>query len=201
MLEPSEAGDGVLGTDLGADGAAGKTMVFPTLGTRGLLSSFRDPFQHRLHFDGQTVFKIAVRGIEASVRRTLDRCGLTAADVDAVVPHQANERIINAATRRLVLEPERVMVNIGTHGNSAAASVPMALADALEAGMVRPGSIVVQTAFGGGVTWGTTVMRWGDRAEPLGRSDAELAPCDKSVFEPPAANRDFYAPLHAGPAD
>ena len=196
VLEPSEAGDGVLATDLGADGRAGRTMMFPMLGTRGRLSPTRDPFEHRLHFDGQAVFKIAVQGIEGSVRRAVDRAGLTLADVDAVIPHQANERIISAAGRRLGIDPGRVMLNIATHGNSAAASVPMAMADALEAGLIRPGAVVVQTAFGGGVTWGSTVARWGERTEPLGLCDAELPPCDETVFDLLAANRDFYAPLH-----
>ena len=142
----------MLAVDLGADGVAGRTMVFPTLGTRGRLSSVRDPFVNRLHFDGRAVFKIAVRGIEESVRRALDRSGLSLADVDAVIPHQANERIVSAAARRLGVDPDRVMLNIATHGNSAAASVPMALSDALDVGLIGPGSIVVQTAFGGGVT-------------------------------------------------
>ncbi|MCY4423004.1 MAG: hypothetical protein OXC06_08040, partial [Acidimicrobiaceae bacterium] len=101
-----------------------------------------------------------------------------------------------AAGRRLGLDPDRVMLNIATHGNSAAASVPMALADALETGLIQPGSIVVQTAFGGGVTWGSTVTRWGERVEPLGFCDIELPPCDETVFDLLAPNRDFYAPLH-----
>ena len=197
VLEPSEAGDGVLGTDLGADGVAGRTMVFPTLGTRGRLSRDRDPFLHRLNFDGRAVYKIAVRGIEESVRRAVDRAGLSLCDVDAVIPHQANERIITAAGRRLGIDPDRVMLNIATHGNSAAASVPMALSDALETGLIRPGSIVVQTAFGGGVTWGSTVTRWGERVEPLGSCEIELPACDETVFDLLAANRDFYAPLHS----
>ena len=202
VLEPSQAGDGVIGTDLGADGVSGRTMVFPTLGTRGRLSSVRDPFQHRLHFDGQAVFKIAVQGIEKSVRRAVDRAGLSLGDVDAVIPHQANERIITAASRRLGLDPDRVMVNIATHGNSAAASVPMALTDALDSGLIQPGAVVVQTAFGGGVTWGSTVTRWGERVTPLGTSDAALVDCDETVFDLLAPNRDFYAPLHAhSPAD
>ena len=197
VLEPSENGDGVLGTDLGADGTSGHTMMFPTLGTRGRLSTVRDPFSYRLHFDGRAVFKIAVQGIDKSVRRALDRAGLSLADVDAVIPHQANERIITAAGRRLGLDPERVMLNIATHGNSAAASVPMALSDALECGLIQPGAIVVQTAFGGGVTWGSTVTRWGERVAPLGVSDAALPSCDETVFDLLASNRDFYAPLHS----
>ncbi len=196
VFEASTAGDGVLGVDLGADGVAGRTMVFPTLGTRGNLSSFRDPLKHRLHFDGQAVFKIAVQGIAKSVKRALKRCGLSAKDVDVVVPHQANQRIIDAATRRLKLNPKRVVSNIATHGNSAAASIPMALTDALTQGQIRPGDLVIQTAFGGGVTWGSTVAIWGERTEPLGYSDATLPACDKTVFELLDSNRDFYAPLH-----
>ena len=197
VLEPSQNGDGVLGADLGADGGSGHTMMFPTLGTRGRLSAVRDPFLYRLNFDGRAVFKIAVQGIEKSVRRALDRAGLSLADVDAVIPHQANERIISAAGRRLGLDPDLVMLNIATHGNSAAASVPMALSDALESGLIQPGAIVVQTAFGGGVTWGSTVTRWGERVAPLGVSDAALPPCDETVFDLLASNRDFYAPLHS----
>ena len=197
VFEPSEAGDGVLATDLGADGVAGSTMVFSTLGTRGGVTGTRDPFEHRLHFEGQAVFKIAVRGMADSVTRALERAGVDADDVALVVPHQANERIIDAATRRLGIEPERVMVNIATHGNSAAASIPMALADAVEEGRIKAGDLVVKTAFGGGVTWGSIVMRWGERVEPIAKSDAELPPTDKTVFELLQANRDFYAPVHA----
>ena len=196
VLEPSQADEGVLSTDLGADGVAGRTMAFPTLGTRGHISARRDPFENRLHFEGQAVFKIAVQGMERSVIRALGRAGASVGEVAAVIPHQANERIIQAVTRRLKLDPDRVMVNIGTHGNTAAASVPMALADALSQGRISPGDLVVQTSFGGGVTWGSTVIRWGDRVEPLGSCDADLPPCDKTVFELLQANRDFYAPLH-----
>ena len=142
------------------------------------------------------MFKIAVQGIVASVQRALADAGVSADDVSLVVPHQANERIITAATKRLGIGPERVMVNIATHGNTSAASVPMALVDAMAAGRVPPGGIVVFTAFGGGVTWGSAVFRWGDRVEPLGTSDAALPPTDATVFDLLAPNRAFYVPLH-----
>lgn len=188
--------EGVLGIDLGADGKAGRTMVIPTMGTRGALTAERNPYDHYFHFEGQAVFKIAVKGMEASVRRVLDRAGLVPGDVDLVIPHQANKRIIDAVVNRLGVDPERVMVNIATHANTAAASIPMALNDALDQGRVAPGSVIVQTAFGGGVTWGSTAIRWGERTEPLGRSDFELPPCDKSVFELLRASREFFAPRH-----
>lgn len=195
--DPADSsGPGVLGTDLGADGVSGSTMVVPTLGSRGELTSTRDPANSRLHFEGQAVFKIAVRGMIDSVCRALDRAGLTADDVDLVVPHQANERIIRAAASRLGLSDDQVMLNIATHGNTSAASIPMALNDALDTGRVRPGDIVVFTAFGGGVTWGSVVLRWGDRVERLGTSDAALDPVEVTVDELLAKNREFFAPLY-----
>jgi 3-oxoacyl-[acyl-carrier-protein] synthase-3 len=172
VIEASTAGDGMLAADLGADGEAGSTMVFESLGTARPLSEPRDPATSRLHFEGQAVFKIAVRGIVDSVRRALDRAGLSADDVDLVVPHQANERIVTSATRKLGIDPE-------------------------SAGRVSPGDVVVLTAFGGGVTWASAVYRWGDRVEPVATSDAALPPTDATVFDLIAPNREFFAPLHA----
>lgn len=196
VLEATSAGDGLLGADLGADGVAGSTMVFESLGTRRPLSEARAPDVSRLHFEGQAVFKIAVRGIAESVERALAAAGVGIDEVSLVVPHQANERIIAAAVKRLGVPPERVMLNIDEHGNTAAASVPMALTDALGTGRVGPGDLVVITAFGGGVTWASAVFRWGDRTTPIATSDAALPPTDATVFDLLAPNREFFAPLH-----
>lgn len=196
IVEACPDGTGVLSVDLGADGEAGSTMVFETLGTRGELNATRDPANNRLHFEGQAVFKIAVRGITESVRRALDTAGVGVDEVAVAVPHQANQRIIEAAAKRLGLDPDRVVLNIADHGNTSAASIPMALTDALDDGRIAPGDIVVLTAFGGGVTWGTVVVRWGDRVTSVAVSDAELAPPEVDVFELLADNRAFFAPLH-----
>ena len=196
VLEVSTDGDGMLGADLGADGVAGSTMVFESLGTRRPLAVPREPANARLHFEGQAVFKIAVRGIVESVERALEAAQVTPDEVSLVVPHQANERIIKAATKRLGIDDDRVMLNIATHGNSSAASVPMALCDAMTEGRVTPGDLVVMTAFGGGVTWASSVYRWGERVTPLGASDAALPEPDVSVFDVLAPNREFFAPLH-----
>lgn len=196
VFESGTSGDGMLAADLGADGVAGSTMVFESLGTRRPLIEPREPATSRLHFEGQAVFKIAVRGIADSVERTLCRAGLTADDVDLVIPHQANERIIRSATRRLGIDESRVFLNIADHGNTSAASVPMALADAVAAGRVAPGDVVVITAFGGGVTWASAVFRWGDRVVPLGASDASLPEPEVSALDLIADNRAFFAPLH-----
>jgi 3-oxoacyl-[acyl-carrier-protein] synthase-3 len=197
VLEASDGVDGMLGADLGADGVTGSTMVIESMGTRRDLNVPRAPAWAALHFEGQAVFKIAVQGIVGSVERALAAAGVCADDVSLVVPHQANERIITAATKRLGIEPARVMLNIADHGNTSAASVPMALADAMAAGRVQPDAIVVFTAFGGGVTWGSAVFRWGERVTPLGTSDAALPPTDATVFDLLAPNREFFAPLHA----
>jgi 3-oxoacyl-[acyl-carrier-protein] synthase-3 len=200
VFEVSIEGDGMLSAELGADGPAGSTMVFESLGTRYNLIDGRDPLTSRLHFEGQAVFKIAVQGIVASVKQALDDAGVSAEDVNLVVPHQANERIITAATKRLGIGPERVMINIADHGNTAAASVPMALCDAANGGRIAPGDLVVMTAFGGGVTWASAVFRWGRRATAIGTSDAALPPTDQTVFDLLAPNREFFAPLHSGDA-
>jgi 3-oxoacyl-[acyl-carrier-protein] synthase-3 len=196
IVEPGADDAGVLAVDLGADGVIGSTMVFETLGTRGELSRERDPARNRLHFEGQAVFKIAVKGMTESVRRALERAGLSTSDVDVVVPHQANERIIRAASARLGVDDAKVVVNIAQHGNTSAASIPMALTDALDEGRITPGDTVVFTAFGGGVTWGSIVMRWGDRAHRIDSSDATLPAPTGDVFDLLAPNRAFFAELH-----
>jgi len=196
VFEASIEGDGMLAADLGADGALGSTMMFESLGTRRALIEPREPAVSRLQFQGQAVFMIAVKGITASVQRTLDRAGLTVDDVQFVVPHQANERIIRAATKRLGIAPEKVFLNIANHGNTSAASVPMALADAVSAGCIEPGGHVVLTAFGGGVTWASAVFRWGDRTSPITTSGAELPATEASVFDLLQPNREFFAPIH-----
>ncbi len=196
VFEPSTDGTGVLAVDLGADGGKGGTMLIRSMGSMGEPQATNDPEIHRLYFEGQAVFKIAVQGISASAKRVLERAGLTADDVDLVIPHQANARIIDSATRRLGIEEERVFSNIANLGNTAAASIPMAISDALEAGRVSPGDTIVLTAFGGGVTWGSIVLTWGERVEPAGVHVGELPPTDMTSFDLLQDNLNFYAPLH-----
>lgn len=196
VFTASTAGDGVLAVDLGADGGKGGTMLIRSMGSRGEPSATNDPEIHSLHFEGQAVFKIAVQGISASASRVLERAGITADDVDLVVPHQANARIIDSATRRLGIDTSRVFVNIDNLGNTAAASIPMAVSDALDAGRVAEGDTVVLTAFGGGVTWGSIALRWGERTKPLGVHEGELPPTDMTCFDLLKDNLEFYSSLH-----
>jgi 3-oxoacyl-[acyl-carrier-protein] synthase-3 len=107
------------------------------------------------------VFKLAVRGMGDSSLRVLAAAGMTTADVDLVVPHQANLRIIEATAKRLNVPMERVAINLDRYGNTSAATIPIALAEAAASGRLRDGDVVLLTAFGGGLTWGSAVVRWG----------------------------------------
>jgi 3-oxoacyl-[acyl-carrier-protein] synthase-3 len=115
--------------------------------------------------DGAEVFRRAVRLVVASASATLERAGVGAEQVDLFVPHQANARIIAAAAQRLGLGPERVAVNIDRYGNTSAASVPLALAEAADAGRLHDGDLVLFTAIGAGMAWASALLRWGDCAD------------------------------------
>jgi 3-oxoacyl-[acyl-carrier-protein] synthase III len=110
---------------------------------------------------GQEVFRRAVRTVVESAGITLGRAGLTPADVDWFVPHQANARIIEAAANRLGVPRERTIVNIDRYGNTSAASIPLAMAEAADDGRLRDGDLVLMSGFGAGMTWGSAVLRWG----------------------------------------
>jgi 3-oxoacyl-[acyl-carrier-protein] synthase-3 len=115
--------------------------------------------------------------------RVVEQAGLTLDDVDLLIPHQANVRIIDATARRLKLDPAQVYVNIASYGNTSAATIPIALCEALDDGTVQPGSAIVFAAFGGGFTWAAALYRWGPRVTPLGISPAQLPPTDKTALE------------------
>ena len=192
IFEASDSGAGVLSTDMGADGESGKTMVFESCGTKGDPSSITDPSQAGLHFEGQAVYKMAVTGMAASATRAIEKAGIDISDVKLVIPHQANARIIQAAGRRLKLNDEQLFLNIESHGNTAAASIPMAISDAMESKKISSGDIVILTSFGGGITWGSTVLRWGERTAPAKISDAQLPPTQKTLLDILQPNLDFF---------
>jgi 3-oxoacyl-[acyl-carrier-protein] synthase III len=117
----------------------------------------RDPY---IRMNGREVFKFAVRGVERALDLGLNLAGLPATAVDLLIPHQANDRIIEAAANRLNLPPERVFKNIDRYGNTAAASIPIALCEAHRSGRLRRGQIAALVGFGGGFTFGSTIIRW-----------------------------------------
>ena len=111
--------------------------------------------------DGREVFRRAVRAVVASAQAAMEGAGIAAADVDLFVPHQANTRIIEAAASRLGIPEERTMLNIDRYGNTSAASVPLALAEAADAGRLHHGDLVLLSGFGAGMTWASALVRWG----------------------------------------
>ncbi len=154
----AEGDQGAVGPfDLGSDGDASDLLCVPAGGSRRPADpdaiAARDTF---LQMDGREVYRQAVRRMVASSQKVLDRAGLTVADVDRLVGHQANARILDAVADRLGVAPERRFVNVARYGNTSAASIPLALADA----DLEPGEQVLLTAFGAGMTWGSTVVRW-----------------------------------------
>jgi 3-oxoacyl-[acyl-carrier-protein] synthase-3 len=191
VIEPTEADVGLLASDLGMDGSVGHILEVPMDGTAGDRRPL-DPRLSGISMEGQEVFRRAVTKMADSSLISLERAGLGLDDVDLLIPHQANVRIIDATARRLGLDESKVFVNIHSYGNTSAATIPVALTEAVEEGRIQPGGIIVFAAFGGGLTWGSAVYRWGERVEPLGESDAELPPPDRDTMELLEPNFDFF---------
>ena len=144
------------------DGGGGGALCMPAGGS--LKPASHETVDQRLHYvkqDGQTVFKFAVRKTEEIARRLMERNDLTAGDLDLFVSHQANRRIIQAATEKLGVDPSKVIINIERFGNTTAATIPLALNDALESGRLKKGQLVLLASVGAGFTVGAVLLRWG----------------------------------------
>ena len=153
---------GIESTILGADGRAAEILIMPGGGSREPASPETvAASRHRIAMpNGREVFKRAVTEMAAACRQVLDKNGHTADDVDLLIPHQANARIMIAVAERLGIPLERAVVDVAEVGNTSAASIPIALDRAYRAGRMREGDLVLFTSFGAGLTWGATVMRW-----------------------------------------
>ncbi len=161
VLEPAEDGSGLLDADLYSDGQYWDLLYMPGGGSRN--PTTRETVEARMHYakmKGNEVFKVAVRMFVECAETILTRHGLTVADLDLFIPHQANLRIIEAAAKRVGLPMDKVFVNVDRYGNTGAASVYVALEEALAAGRIRRGNLVLLAAFGGGFAWGAALMRW-----------------------------------------
>lgn len=153
-------GRGFLAFDLGSDGSGGKFLYQPAGGSRIPASHESvEAKQHFLKMEGQETFKFAVRAMGSSMEQVLEKSGLTRGDIDLLVPHQANIRIIDAAAQRFGLPPEKVAVTIHKYGNTSASSIPIALDEAVREGRVKAGDALIMVGFGGGLTWGAAAVR------------------------------------------
>jgi 3-oxoacyl-[acyl-carrier-protein] synthase-3 len=161
VLAPSTDESGLIDFDLYSDGQYWDLLYMPGGGSRH--PATHETIDKRMHYakmKGAEVFKVAVRMFAECTERILTRNGFTAADVTLFIPHQANLRIIEAAAKRVSLPMERVFVNVDRYGNTGAASVYVALEEALAAGRIKRGDLILIAAFGGGFAWGTALMRW-----------------------------------------
>lgn len=156
-----ENGYGILDNFIGAYGKGGMHLYMPAGGSRmpACEESVKNKL-HTIHMNGQEVFKFAVNVMNTATIEVLNRCGLKPEDVDIFIPHQANIRIIDAAMKKLKLSKEKVFINLDKYGNMSAASVAVALDEALKAGKIKNGDIILMVAFGAGLTWGSTVIKW-----------------------------------------
>jgi 3-oxoacyl-[acyl-carrier-protein] synthase-3 len=182
VVQASDRDEGLLGEQLGCYADArqilrvrGMGCIYANKGVR-----FGDTLWD---FDGQEIFKRAVKGMAQASERVLAKCGVTADQIDLVIPHQANLRIIEAVAKQARLPMDKVFVTVQRYGNMSAATVPVALVDALEEGRVKAGNLLLMPGFGGGLTLCSHLVRWGERVTPLGVSDAELPPPTMSALE------------------
>ena len=164
LLEPSKDETGILDSILHVDGSGSKYLTVPAGGS--LHPASKDTVDKKMHYvyqDGKTVFKFAVKNMADVSKRILDRNQLTGNDVSLFIPHQANQRIIDAAAKRCGLADEKVFININRYGNTTAGTIPIALDEAVESNRLKKDDILLLAAFGGGFTWGSMLIQWSNK--------------------------------------
>lgn len=165
VLEPCDESFGILSSELGSDGVNGDVLIIPAGGSK--MPATNETVEQKLHtikMDGKEVFKFAVRVMEKSSLEVLKRAGLEKEDIDFLIPHQANTRIIDAAMKKLKLSREKIYVNLDRYGNTSAASIPVALDEAYRENKIKKGDNVLLVAFGAGLSWASLVIKWNKEA-------------------------------------
>ena len=188
VLEASDQPTGLMAFELGSDGSDYDALILP--GCAGVHPASHEVIDQRLQYlrmDGRRVFKFATRVMADSVAKVVTASGLTVDDISLIIPHQANDRIIELARRRLRVPPEKIMVNIDRYGNTSAASIPLALVDAIEEGRVQSGDHLVFVGFGAGLTWASAAFHW-EPQEPTAIPVADW-PIRERIAEPVARAR------------
>jgi 3-oxoacyl-[acyl-carrier-protein] synthase-3 len=161
VIGPVDQTRGILATKIKSDGRYEEQLYSPGGGTRRRPSAETlAAGDHFFKMKGNELFKVAVRSMAEISREVLESSGLRAEDVDLFIPHQANQRITEAVANKLDVDIDKVYSNIAVHGNTSSASIPIALDECVEAGRVNEGDLVLMSSFGGGVTWGSVLMRW-----------------------------------------
>ena len=182
VVEATDRPEGVLGSVLGCDAEARQVLRVRGIGCAyaGVGVTFGDT---TWDFDGQAIFKRAVKGMSEACARVMQQAGVTGDDIDLVIPHQANLRIIESVAKYAGIPMDRVIVTVQKYGNMSAATVPVGLVEALKDGRIRPGSRLLMPGFGGGLTFGALLVQWGDRVTPLGTSPMEIPASTQTALE------------------
>jgi 3-oxoacyl-[acyl-carrier-protein] synthase III len=182
VIEATDKVEGVLAEKLGCDSDARDTLVVEGMGAR-YANVGRRYGDTSWIFEGQEIFKRAVLGMSGACADVLAAQGYKPDDVDVVIPHQANLRIMDAVAKRVGAPADRMFVNVHKYGNMSAATVAVALVEAIEEGHVKPNSLLLLPAFGAGLTWCAHLVRWGDRVTPKGTTDIDLPPSDRTALQ------------------
>ena len=161
VLRASEQPGGVLSSVLRSDGSGYDLLGIPTVGSCDIAYNKAEHKFNKMHMNGREVFKFATRIVGESILQAVEKAGLTMSDVNIVVPHQANDRILQSAARNLHVDESLFFSTIAKYGNTSAASIPIALCEAVEQGKVNPNDNVAFVGFGGGLTWAAMVVQWG----------------------------------------
>jgi 3-oxoacyl-[acyl-carrier-protein] synthase-3 len=196
VLQATDAEEGLLSERLGCYGESREILRVHGMGA-AYAHQGRIIGQTEWQFEGQEIFKKAVHGMALACAEALSKIGKTPEDVDLVIPHQANLRIIEAVAKRTGVPMDRVFVNVQRYGNMSAGTVPVALCEALEEGRVEPGALLLMPSFGAGLTFTGHVVRWGQRVTPLAISDVQLPAADRSALQIIERYRRVAAPAHA----
>ena len=192
VIEASAAPTGLLASQIGCEADAKYAIRITNIGSAYSRLS-PDFLNNDWNFEGQEVFRRAVRSMAQACEQVLQECGLSVDDISLVVPHQANQRILDALARRVGIEPDKVFINLHKYGNTSAGTIPVALTEALEQQRIQPGDHLLSASFGAGLTWGAAVIRWGERVTPLRTSTATLPPCQQTALEILAPHIQRYA--------
>lgn len=168
VLQATDQPTGLLGCTLGSDGSGAELLYQPGGGSRRPASvETINAHQHYIKMNGPEVYRFAVDAMAKAAREVIEQTGIKPEDVELVIPHQANMRIIQAATKALHVPPEKVFTNLARYGNTSAASIPIALCEAVEHGRVQTSDHLLLVGFGAGLTWGAALVQWGVPPRPL----------------------------------
>lgn len=181
ILEATDEKCGLLGTKTGCDSEDREILHIRNFGTN--IDKYQPSGPSDILFEGREIFKRAVKGMTSAVDDVLSQVQSNIDEIDVLIPHQANLRIIQAIQSKVNLPNESVMVNIERYGNTSAATIPIALCEAVEQGMIKPHSNIISAAFGAGLTWAASYIKWSDRVEPIKAPSHSLSKTTKTALD------------------